>query len=148
MRTLALLAVLFSVGCATPYQPAGFRGGYDESRLGPDAFTVRFHGNAFIGSSRVSDFTMLRAAELTLESGYRYFVLLGETDRTSEHRSLNTRSNGGGGFNTTENVYIKPGQEMRVQCLMDKPKGGAYAYDARFISREMRRKYVLGPRVD
>ncbi len=92
MRTFALLAVLFSVGCATPYQPHGFRGGYSESRLGPDAFTVRFHGNAYVAASRVSDFTMLRAAELTLELGYRYFVLLGERDRTSRHRSANTTS--------------------------------------------------------
>ncbi len=135
MRILSLLAVLFSVGCATPYQSDGFRGGSTESRLGPDAFTVRFHGNGFTGSSRVSDFTMLRAAELTLESGYRYFVLLGETDKTAT-----TVHNGHG--------WIKPGQEARVHCLMDKPKDGTYAYDARYISRELRRKYILGPRVD
>ncbi len=143
MRTFSLLAVLFSVGCATAYQPAGFTGGYTESRLGPDAFTVWFQGNRYTAASRVSDFTMLRAAELTLESGYRYFVLLGETDRTSRHRSLNTTYNGSTGFNTTENVSIKPGQEVRVQCLTDKPKGGTYAYDAQFISNEMRRKYGL-----
>ncbi len=130
MRTFALLAVLFSVGCATAYQPVGYTGGYTDSRLGPDAFTVWFQGNRYTAASRVSDFTMLRAAELTLESGYRYFVLLGETDKTRT-----TVHNGQG--------WIKPGQETRVHCLMGKPKDGTYAYEAEFIRNEMRRKYRL-----
>ncbi len=144
MRILALFTLLASVACVTAYQPSGFMGGFTESRLGPDLFTVRFNANAFTGAARVHDFTMLRAAELTLKSGYRYFVILAEKDTTSRQQSTHTSYNSfWGGWNTNQSSTIKPGQEIRVRCFRDKPRGNTYVYDARFIETEMRQKYSL-----
>lgn len=40
-------APIFSctIGCATPYQQQGFRGGYTDTRIGSDTALVSFKGN-------------------------------------------------------------------------------------------------------
>jgi hypothetical protein len=70
------------VGCATPYQQSGYRGGFTETRLAPDIFAISFAGNSFTSPERVSDFALLRAAELTLNNGYNRFTLLNVARRT------------------------------------------------------------------
>ena len=63
-------------GCATPYQPDSFTGGFSETQLGENIFQVSFQGNAYIGGEKVSDFSLLRSAELALEHGFPYFVVV------------------------------------------------------------------------
>jgi len=60
----------------TPYQQSGYRGGFTEARLAPDIFAISFAVNSFTSPERVSDFALLRAAELTLNNGYNRFTLL------------------------------------------------------------------------
>ncbi|WP_166038057.1 hypothetical protein [Sphingosinicella sp. YJ22] len=87
ITTAALLAALLA-GCmtATPYQPeaAGQRvsGGYSEQRLGPDRYRVHFHGNSMASRDRVEGYMLYRAAELTVQNGYDWFVIV---DRHTEH---------------------------------------------------------------
>lgn len=85
------LALLSSVaGCmtATPYQPyrgelAGkTHGGYSEQRLAADRYRVRFHGNETTPRDRVEGYMLYRAAELTLQQGFDWFVIV---DRHTEH---------------------------------------------------------------
>ena len=142
---VAIFLIVFATGCATPYQPAGLRGGFTESRLGPDFFTVRFNGNGYTATSRTHDFTILRAAELSLRGGYPFFVILKESDTTARQRSATTSYNKLLGWQTTQHEVIKPGQEIKVRCYRVKPPGENYVYDARFIQRELRRKYQIDP---
>ena len=79
-RAVILLAVALLAGCATAYQPSGFTGGFEETRLSDDMYEVRFFGNGYTSSGRTSQFVLRRCAELALENGYRYFELVGETD--------------------------------------------------------------------
>ena len=74
--TLSLLA-----GCATGYKPSGFSGGYSEMALNQDSYIVSFNGNGFTGEGTVQSYLLRRCAELTLNKGYRYFVLV--TGKTS-----------------------------------------------------------------
>ena len=77
MKRLAiLLATVFIVSCATTYQAQSWTGGFKETQLDTDIYTVRFSGNGYTSNSRASDFTLLRSAELTLEKGYAYFVVV------------------------------------------------------------------------
>jgi len=77
MRKLAIaLAVILLAGCATTYQPKSFTGGYSETQLGENVFQVSFRGNGYTSRERASDFNLLRSAELTLERGFRYFVIV------------------------------------------------------------------------
>jgi hypothetical protein len=84
MRVALVWAALLLAGCSTSYQPAGpFSDAYSETRLAADSFQVV----AQTGSvERTGQMLELRAAELTIESGYRSFVVV---DRavTREQRS-------------------------------------------------------------
>lgn len=79
---LLSLGLIAAVGCATPYQQSGYRGGFIETRLAPDIFAISSAGNSFTSPERVSDFALLRAAELTLNNGYNRFTLLNVAKRT------------------------------------------------------------------
>lgn len=88
----AILAMATLVAsCAptpTPYQPfrphsaGGIHGGYSEERLAADEFRVRFHGNSMTSRDRVEGYMLYRAAELTLQSGFDWFLV---ADRNTEH---------------------------------------------------------------
>jgi len=73
---LLVLTIGEMLGSATTYQPMGFTGGYEETRLDENMFSVFFAGNGFTGRQRAQDFAFLRAAELTLNHGYEYFVIV------------------------------------------------------------------------
>jgi hypothetical protein len=74
-------AISLLAGCATGYQPTGFSGGYSEMALNQDSYIVSFRGNGFTGEGTVQSYLLRRCAELTLNKGYKYFVLI--TGKTS-----------------------------------------------------------------
>lgn len=88
--TLAVLALATAGACttATPYQPyrpeaaGGVHGGYSDQELAQDRFLVRFHGNELTSRDRVEGYMLYRAAELTLQRGYDWFLIV---DRHTEH---------------------------------------------------------------
>ena len=78
---IACLAFATLAGCATPYRPNGFAGGYSSVRIQNDIFRVVFNGNGFIHQSAVQHGALVRAAEITVQSGRNYFrVINGNTD--------------------------------------------------------------------
>jgi len=85
---LALGLVLAGCSTATPYQPyrpeaaGGIHGGYSDHQLAPDRYLVRFHGNELTARDRVEGYMLYRAAELTLQRGYEWFLVV---DRHTEH---------------------------------------------------------------
>ena len=95
---LAAAAALALSACATatPYQPAGYggvRGGYAEQRLESDRYRVSFSGNSVTSREQVEMGLLLRAAELTTESGYDWFATVNRaTDRDVRYQTL------GGGY--------------------------------------------------
>ena len=93
MRLLPILAALAAAGvglaaCSTPtpYQPqvAGQResGGYSDEKLSDGRYRVRFVGNELTPRDRVEGYLLYRAAELTLERGFDWFLIV---DRHTEH---------------------------------------------------------------
>lgn len=81
-------AALSACTTATPYQPyraesaGGVHGGYSDQQLSSDRFLVRFHGNELTSRDRVEGYMLYRAAELTLQHGYDWFLTV---DRHTEH---------------------------------------------------------------
>ncbi|MHA7834610.1 MAG: CC0125/CC1285 family lipoprotein [Algiphilus sp.] len=78
-RAVLCLALLFVTACATgptPYQPRPQDGrhGYSEQALEPDRVRVVFRGNFLTPQETVENYLLYRAAEVTLERGYRFFV--------------------------------------------------------------------------
>jgi hypothetical protein len=81
--TAAALA-LSACATATPYAPAApnSRYGYSEQRVDADRFRVSFAGNTVTSREQVEMSLLLRAAELTLESGHDWFSTVNRaTDR-------------------------------------------------------------------
>ena len=89
---MALLAsaMLVVAGCATEtaYRPAtgsGFeRAGYSDRMIEPNRFMVSFAGNSYTSRDTVERYLLYRAAELTVQQGYDYFIL---SDRTTDKRT-------------------------------------------------------------
>ena len=85
---IALGLLVAACTTATPYQPyraefvGGVHGGYSDKQLAPDRYVVRFHGNELTSRDRVEGYMLYRAAELTLEHGYDWFLV---ADRHTEH---------------------------------------------------------------
>src|SRR5215469_2124146 len=73
----ALLVLLGAfISCATPYQQSGFRGGYQDAQIDSNTASVTFHGNAYTSKQSVQLALMYRCAQVTLQDGFDYFVVL------------------------------------------------------------------------
>lgn len=72
----AALALSACASTSTPYGPAGqgSRYGYSEIRLNDDRYRVSFSGNSVTSRDQVEMGLLLRAAELTVQSGYDWFA--------------------------------------------------------------------------
>jgi hypothetical protein len=91
-----LLLVLTACATATPYQPQKDGYGYSERKVESNRYTVTFSGNAQTPRQTVEDYLLYRAAEVTLSSGYDYFILA-EQDTEADTRHY-TSFNTGFGF--------------------------------------------------
>lgn len=84
-------AVVVITGCATstPYVPMDGRYGYSDQRIEDDRYRVLFHGNSSTSRETVETFLLYRAAELTLENGFDYFIVEERgTDVDRRYRSV------------------------------------------------------------
>ncbi|WP_293907963.1 hypothetical protein [Phenylobacterium sp.] len=89
---LAAAAALSLGACATPaptlYQPASGPQavGYSEYRIEPGRYRITFHGGPGAPVQQVSDYALLRAADLAIAQGYDWFKV---ADRVTEGRPDN-----------------------------------------------------------
>ena len=100
IQTLALTAIVTLAGCEhpTPFQPrdANHSTGFTDQRIAPNRFRVTFTGNAATPRETVENYLLLRAAQVTLQSGYRWFVF--DTRDTQAQTYYHTYYQGFGGF--------------------------------------------------
>jgi len=133
------LITLLLAGCATSYHQKGFFGdGYSDYRVNQDKFAVTFRGNEFTDSEDVRRFALVRAAELTLQNGFRYFKILSEKDVSRQAVETSTKENE---ISTLRRKVKKqaPGIDLMIRCFDQQPDGDAI--DAReFISYNQPKK--------
>jgi hypothetical protein len=155
MRIIYLLCIsLILSACATAYQREGATGGYTETQLDTNVFQVTFRGNGYTARQRAADFALLRSAEITLENGYNYFVII-DASQYSKQSSYTTPTTTYGSAtaygNTAYGTAItyggqtyhisKPRATNTIICFKEKPEG--FAYNATFIEKSMKDKYQL-----
>ena len=167
---LIVSSVLLS-GCATTYKSNGFSGGYSETQLDENVFKVVFRGNEYTSRERVADFTLLRSAELAMQNGYKYFVIVdansyttNSTYTTPTTATTNVNSSTYGTANTygnntkyntnthgtaTTTVWggqtyniSKPSSSNTIVCFKEKPAAG-FSYNAEFIFKNITKKYNI-----
>ena len=150
MKLLLLIPIIILAGCATPYQQSSLLGGFKEIRLSDNSFRVTFKGNAYTSSDRASNYCLLRCAELCLENGYKYFVLISENAhiKNSTHTSPAYAQTTHIGNSSFTNVYggqtyshSKPRSTNEILCFKEKPEG--YSYDASYIKDSLMEEYQL-----
>jgi hypothetical protein len=117
---ILLSAACFIAGCTTAYQPDGFSGGYTDRTLANNTAQVTFRGNRFTPPETVHSYLLRRCAEVTLQDGFKYFVLVHE----EEPNQGNTDSFGS--RVTTATIQMYPAN----------PREDARAYDASLTLRK------------
>lgn len=160
------LLLLFLVGCIPNYRPRNF----SDTELTPDHYTVRFTGaTGWSKGDAVEGLTLLRAGELTLEKGYRYFVVLRREFSSTvvtldnplydnfedSHRpgALHDPTHKWESDHDFPHVPVEsypPATiavcSIDIQLFREKPRADELvAYDAAFVQRALRHKYGLGP---
>jgi hypothetical protein len=96
MRRFEVISLfLAGLGCIcgcqpTPYQRLGATpaGGYSETRFAENEFHVKFVGNYNTPPTTVRNYLYRRAAELTLEKGFKYFDVIRGPSPLTERRQL------------------------------------------------------------
>ena len=157
---VVLVSVVTMTGCATNYQSAGFTGGYEETRLDENVFSVNFRGNGYTRRQRAHDFALLRSAELSLMNGYKYFVITQSNSyiststyttptqstttgqvriySSSAYGSARTTTTGGQTYNVS-----KPRVSLVIICFEEKPDIDATVFNAEFLSKSIKEKYGI-----
>ncbi len=149
---LSLVTILTS--CATAYQREGSTGGYTETQLDENVFKVSFKGNGFTARDKAADFVLLRSAEVTLENGYNYFIIIDAkefsknstyTEPTTTYGTATAYGNTAYGTSTsyggpTYNIS-KPRASNTIILFKEKPQ--QFSYNAKFIKKSLREKHKL-----
>ena len=82
---ISFILCLFLVGgCSTAYQREGFKGGYSDLLLDSNTFRVSFRGNGYTSSDTVETYLLYRCAELTVQRGFDYFVIVDTKGETKQ----------------------------------------------------------------
>lgn len=161
MRTPAALLLFFVLaGCATPYQPEGYSGGFSELQLAENVWRVSFHGNGYTHSVRAENLSLLRCAELTLATGYGYFGLADSksgneysttTTPATSYTTGNAYFNGNYAYgNATTQTYggetkiiAKPSTTNTIVMFKQKPENAGMIFDAKFICQSVGGRYGI-----
>ena len=132
-------SLLLLAGCSTSYHEKGFFGdGYSDYRVNQDKFAVTFRGNEYTDSEDVRRFALTRAAELTLQNGFRYFKILSEKDISRKATETSTTEHDESIFTRKVNKQ-SPGIDLMIRCYDQEPDGDAI--DAReFLSYNQPKK--------
>lgn len=137
-------------GCATstPYQPLQRGVGYSEQRIESNRYRVAFTGDSTTSRSTTENYLLYRAAELTLDKGFDYFVLSGSSvDRERRNAGVNVGI-GGFSFGSSGGVGVGVGTSTQsggrssnmaevVMFKGRKPDDNPIAFDAREVKESL-----------
>jgi hypothetical protein len=124
IKLAALSAVCLLSSCATAYQPDGVSGGYADRRLNDNTEQVSFRGNRFNSPEMLQSYLLRRCADVTLQNGYNYFVLV---------TPIESSANVAGG--KVDDLYSASTTIKMVKG--NNPGSEAHAYDAAAVIRRI-----------
>ena len=151
---LALAVALAALGicaCAstTPYQPLSRGEGYSEQKLEANRYRIAFAGNSSTPRRTIENYVLYRAAELTLDNGFDYFVLSGTTrDRARSgvgvgFGGFSIGSSGGVGVGVGASSGSNGGSVDQAEVVMfrgAKPPDNPGAFDARDVKANLEKE--------
>ena len=141
--TAALLGMLLVLaGCVTPLQPDNYENKFNVTQLAADQFLVDYSNWDIVADDSVVDFALLRSAEVTLQNGYHYFVMVdGESaaDPASAEPPLPDVE-----YVMHDGMRYRlaaPGADNRIICFRENPAVSGYV--ALFVKASLRARYAL-----
>lgn len=157
LLALGLAATLAACATATPYQPSrDGQGGYSEQRIENNRYRIRFIGNSSTPRETVENYMLYRAAELTLNAGYDYFIMSANDTEARTRYSQSVSAYGGpgwgwgwgrGGWRPYDGIGFgvssaMPITDYNAQAIVlmlkgQKPDGDPAAYDARAVRESL-----------
>jgi hypothetical protein len=151
---IALLLAILVFSCATPYQNLSFNGGYSDTKLSKNIFSVRFNGNGFTDLNHAIDFALLRSAEIAIENGYNFFSIIDQSNQTTYnihttpiyHNNIAINRNNSIAYQSGGQTYLskKPSTINTIICFEKEPKNNSLiVYEARFIIDSIKNKYQI-----
>jgi len=155
--TIGVLVVFFS-GCGAiyvscRYAPVDVWGvGYKVSPIQDDLYSISYTGSQNDNIQRIKDFALIRSADTTLESNYKYFVILdNQTGSTSYGTSGSMYGTiNASGQNKTINSTGYAVTQTRIsiaytiKCLNTKPENATVViYDAAQVNKNMKKAYGI-----
>ena len=92
MKKLAAVFMVATLSaCATPYGKYGLLGGFTDSRIDENTFSSSVDTNGLTSHQTTSMHAFYRAAELTIENGFDYFVIASEATNSTSMAMANAR---------------------------------------------------------
>jgi hypothetical protein len=83
LRVFILASITALAGCSTPYAPTGLTGGFTDKMVSDDTGVIVISGNGFTSPEKVESMLLLRASEMTVQSGHQRFSLLTIEDQAA-----------------------------------------------------------------
>ena len=161
MRNIVKACVVLAVAsllssCASTYSPKGMFNGYSDVRLGENIFKVGFQGDGYDSRERVTDLSLLRSAEVSLQNGFAHFVIANMADNssggtyvmpTTTQMSATVVGNAAYGAATTyggQSFFITyPNTTNTIVCFKEKPNIQGLVYEAHFVIASLKAKYNI-----
>jgi hypothetical protein len=152
-KLFALTLVALVSACSTSYQPYSYLGGggYKDVQLSENSFRITVEANGYTSKSQAADLALLRAADLTLEKGFKHFVIVDSADQsagmnytTPKTTTMNIAGNKYGATGTAQTYggqtfYIAfPTPVLTILTFKEKPPISGMVYDAEVTSRSLR----------
>lgn len=155
-KLIGLFCCLFLASCATSYQPYSYfgGGGYRNVQLAENVFKVTVEANGYTSSSKATDLALLRSADLTIQHGFKYFVIGATSDdsysssyRTPTTTNVNVTSYGNTASGTVQSyggqtyTFHFPTPSMTITCFKEKPLFQTTVYDAEIVSKSLKAQF-------
>lgn len=158
-KILAVAVAVLLTACASTYTPKstppGFNG-YFDSQLGENLFQAGFQGDGYDSRERVTDLALLRGAEVTVQHGFSYFIIVNMADNSSgatyvapTTTTINATATGNTLRGTAtsyggQSFYITyPNTTNTILCFKEKPAVQGLVYDAKFVVSSIKTKHNI-----
>lgn len=153
-----LSAALAACATVTPYQPLRDGYGYAEQKIEGARYRVSYAGNDLTPRQTVENYLLYRAAELTLEQGHDYFIMVSPSTEAQTRYTQDINAFGSfGRYGWYPRSYLGAGigtsipsteYEAQAYVLMrsgKKPARDAGAFDAREVKQNLEPMIVRPP---